>query len=94
MNESYKASRKQHWLDRCIATNNFHAEAIKADPNWQYRNTADELGRSLGSISNDIKIARYLKDRRYSDKIRTFKKVSYAMEFIKEVEVGMHRELL
>lgn len=91
MIDHYRKARKQHWVDRCIAVHNFHVERLRIDSEWTMRNTANELDRSLGSVSQDIKIAKWLKT--HENKIRSFRRISYALEWIKEMENGRKIEL-
>ena len=52
---------KQHWLERCVDIHNFHVAQIKAEPNWTVEKTAEALCRSVGSVSQDLLLARWLR---------------------------------
>jgi hypothetical protein len=84
MSKDYMNGRKQGWLESCIAIHNFHVERIKIDSEWQYRDTARELHRSLGSISQAIKVARWLKT--HENKIVSFSDLKSCLEWIREIE--------
>lgn len=58
---------------------------------WTLTDTAENLGRSLGSISEDILIASWLKT--HADKIKSFKNQRDALAFIREKKKTLMTEL-
>lgn len=70
------------WQDRVIATRTFHkGKLIEHKGNWRIQDTAKELERSLGRISEDIQIANWMdKD----PKVKTFKKFIDALDYVKK----------
>lgn len=83
----YMNAKKQYWLDRAIATHQFHVEHLKVDCNWRVQDTADELQRAIGSISQDLLLADWLKT--HENKIKSFTRRTYALEWIADMKKGM-----
>jgi len=84
--------RKQAWLETCINIHNFHVERIRIDEKWNYRDTAAELDRSLGSVSQCIKVARWVKT--HQSKIQSFSDLKSCLEWIREMEKDRKSELI
>lgn len=86
---------KESWIDRAINTYNYHCQKLKEyenlNRNWLIEDTADALNRSLGSVSEDILIANWLKT--HEDKIRSFKYAKDAIAFIREKKKKMFTEI-
>lgn len=92
--DNLRKSMKQSWVERCIATNNFHAEQIIEHPDWRIEDTVRELGRSVGSVSADLKVARFLRDEKYSAKLKSLRYFTHALEICKEIELGRKVNLI
>jgi hypothetical protein len=75
------------WLDKAIDTYNYHARKIKENRRWTTRDTAKALVRSLGSISEDIKIAKWCRSHR--TKLEEFKYAKDAISWIREKEASL-----
>ena len=82
MSKYYGKARKEHWTEKVIAVYNFHVERLRVDKSWTLQNTADELGRSLGTISQYIMLAHWL--RTHENKLRSFKSSTAAIEWVKD----------
>lgn len=52
---------KQSWIERAVEINHFHIHQLKEEPHWTIEKTANALNRSIGSVSQDLLIARWLK---------------------------------
>lgn len=72
------------WIERAKETFNFHRAKKLADPKWNTIKTAKSLRRSLGGVSEDLLIARYLKT--HSAKLEKYKYAYEALEYIRDVE--------
>jgi hypothetical protein len=83
-------ARRQSWLEACLAIHRFHIERINIDTKWQYRDTARELHRSLGSVAQAIKVARWLKT--HENKIVSFPDLKSCLEWIKDMEDERRKE--
>lgn len=88
----YMKASKQHWIDRAVATHNFHVEQLRKESKWRMEDTAILLNRSLGSVSQDILIANWLKT--HENKIRSFKQRSDALEWVYERKAEMRLNIL
>jgi len=82
---------KISWITRAIKTHNYHCERVEHNPDWTLVDTAITLGRSLGSISEDITIASWLKT--HESKIRTFKYQRDALAFIREKKKSLMKAI-
>jgi hypothetical protein len=72
---------KQHWINRCIDIHNFHVAQLKTESNWTVEKTAKVLNRSVGSVSQDLLIASWLKT--HEKQLRRFRSMKDALEFIR-----------
>ena len=52
---------KQNWIDRCSDIRRFHIEQLRDEPKWTVEKTATALNRSIGSVSQDLLLASWLK---------------------------------
>lgn len=79
---------KNHWLDRAIEVYNFHVKQCKEDDSWTIPKTAIVLNRSLGSVSQDILLARWSLTHE-----KRLRKMSYgdALEFVREKKKEMNQ---
>jgi hypothetical protein len=73
---------KLHWLDRAVNIYNYHIEMCKQEKNWTIEKTANSLNRSVGSVSQDITVASWVKT--HEKQLRRFRSLTDAMEFIKD----------
>lgn len=82
---------KKKWLERAIDTHNYHCRKVREKPGWTQTDTANALGRSSGSVSEDMLIASWL--RTHEDKIRSFKYAKDALAFIRDKEKSRMEEI-
>lgn len=92
MSENYVNARKKGWLEGSVFIHNFHVEHLRINENWSYRDTSRELNRSLGSVSQAIKIARWLKT--HPNKIQSFYDLKSALEWIREMDKDRKSEMV
>lgn len=52
---------KQSWIERAADIHRFHIQQLRDEPDWTIEKTAKALNRSIGSVSQDLLIARWLK---------------------------------
>ncbi len=90
--DTYANGRKQGWLQQCINIHNFHVEHIKLNEDWTYRDTAKELKRSVGSVSQAIKVSRWF--RTHPNKIATFQDLKSCLEWIREKDMERKSEVI
>jgi len=72
---------KQHWISKCIDIHNFHVAQIKSEPNWTVEKTAKALCRSVGSVSQDLLLASWLKT--HEKQLKRYKNAKDALEFVR-----------
>ena len=48
---------KYTWKQNAQMIEMYHLNQYQIDPNWSVRKTAEMLGRSLGSVSEDLKLS-------------------------------------
>lgn len=70
------------WIERAKETRRFHRSKLLDNPDWNTVKTAKALRRSMGSISEDLLIARWLKT--HETQLEKFKHAYQALEFIRE----------
>ena len=72
---------KSHWIDRAVEIHNFHVGQVRAESSWTIQKTARVLNRSLGSVSQDLLLASWLKT--HEKVIRRFTCAKDALDFIR-----------
>lgn len=75
------SARKKTWLEKARDTYNWHAAQLKVDPLWKIEDTARELNRSAGGVSEDLLIGSWLKT--HEAKLKEFKYAKEALVFIR-----------
>ena len=74
---------KRQWIERAKYTFRFHCSKIKENNgNWKLEATARELKRSIGSVSEDIIVASWLKT--HQEDLEQFKYLKDALAFIRK----------
>lgn len=73
---------KVGWLDRAIQVYNYHVNLRKTERSWTIEKTAQALGRSVGSVSQDITVAAW--SITHEKQLRRFHSLRDALEYIKE----------
>ena len=74
-------SEQPKWLERAIATYSFHRSKLLDNDKWSLTQTAKILRRSTGSVSEDLLIARNLKN--YPTELEKLDHAYQALEFIR-----------
>jgi hypothetical protein len=72
---------KPHWIDRVCAVHEFHINQLKAERSWTIEKTALVLNRSLGSVSQDLLLASWLKT--HEKQLKRFRSMKDALEFVR-----------
>lgn len=82
---------KLTWKERAKETEKLHKECLSRDDAWSIRQTADLLRRSVGSISEDLTIASWL---RTHPQIEEYKTAIEALDFIraKKYQIQIRRD--
>lgn len=71
------------WVKRTKATHAFHLSQLKTNPKWTLRDTAKELNRSLGRVSEDLMLASYMKTH---PRVETYKSVQDAIAYCRKLK--------
>ena len=78
------------WISKVIKTREIHNSKKKDNPKWRIQDTAKLLKRSIGSISEDLLLANWLRSHRvYFDR---FDYAKDALEYIRKREKEMELE--
>jgi hypothetical protein len=83
---------KPHWIDRCVDIYNFHVAQLKTERNWTIEKTAGALCRSVGSVSEDLLLASWLKT--HEKQMRRFRAARDAIKFIRTKKHEMRTQEL
>ena len=83
---------KQDWVTKCIDIHNFHVSQLKSESNWTVEKTSHALNRSVGSVSQDLLIASWL--RTHEKQLRRFRCAKDALEFIRDKKKEMKSQEL
>ncbi len=78
------------WLERAKETYKFHRSKLLANDKWNTTLTAKSLRRSIGSVSEDLTIARFCKDN--EKEIEKMKYAYEALDYIREKDREEERE--
>ena len=70
------------WLEKARETYKFHRSKLLSNDRWTIAKTAKSLRRSLGSISEDLMIARWI--RTNEKQLEKFEHAYQALEFIRD----------
>lgn len=79
---------KSNWVSRCVEIYNFHVSQLKDESHWTIDKTAKALGRSIGSVSQDLTLASWLKT--HEKQLRRFKNAKDALEYVKSKKREMN----
>jgi len=82
---------KKGWIDIAIEIQYFHITQCKDEPDWTIEKTARNLNRSIGSVSQYLLIANWLKT--HEKQIRRFKSINDALEFVRSRQREMRLEI-
>lgn len=72
---------KLNWLDRAIEINRFHISQLRDEPDWTIVKTAKMLNRSVGSVSEDLLIASWV--RTHEKQLKRFDSQREALAFVR-----------
>lgn len=72
--------KKPTWQERAISVATYHAGRCREDDSHTVQNTARELNRSIGRISEDLTLANWMKT---TPRVAKFKNPSQALDYIK-----------
>ena len=78
------------WLEKATATYNFHRSKLILDNEWNITKTARALRRSIGSIGEDLMIARWYKTHR--KQLERIDNAYEVLEFIRKRKKEMELE--
>jgi hypothetical protein len=80
--------KKLDWLDRAVQVHNYHAGLCKKNPEWTIAKTAGDLNRSVGSVSQDITVAQWV--RTHEKQLRRLRSMRDALDYIKNKKREMN----
>ena len=75
-------SKRQTWIEKAIETYKFHRSKLLIDDKWTVVGTSKLLKRSLGSVSEDLLIAKWLKT--HKEKLEKFSYAYEALAYIRK----------
>lgn len=81
---------KLSWIERAKETHNFHVSKVREDRKWKRADTARALKRSLGSISEDLLIASWMRTHR--SQLERFDYAKDALVWIRKREIQLETE--
>lgn len=70
------------WVKQVKSVHNFHVSKLKENPKWRLSDTAKALKKSIGAISQELKVASWL--RTHEDKLIKFEYFHHALEYIRK----------
>lgn len=79
---------KLGWLDRAVHVHNYHINLCREEKEWTIEKTAKSLNRSIGSVSQDITIASWVKT--HEKQLRRFRSMKDALEWVKDKKREMN----
>ena len=83
---------KPNWIERCVDIYNFHVSQLKSESGWTVEKTANALQRSIGSVSQDLMLASWM--RTHEKQLRRFKVAKDALAFIRSKKSEMRTQEL
>lgn len=69
------------WLSGVLATHKFHVIKKRENPKWTMRDTAKALHKALGPVSEELKVAQWL--RTHSTDLKKFEYLGEAIKWIR-----------
>lgn len=82
--------REKNWVKRVKQVAIYHASQLKDDESWRLEDTARELKRSVGRISEDLMLVRYMKTH---PRVETFENIRDAVEYCKKIKKQQRLEV-
>jgi hypothetical protein len=83
---------KRSWIDRAVEIKKFHVQQLKNESNWTLQKTAEALNRSIGSISQDLLIASWLKT--HDKQLRRCSSMRDALSWIRDKQREMNLDTI
>jgi len=74
--------KKYNWLELALEIHSFHINQLKSNKTQTIRQTAADLNRSLGSVSQSITIGSWYKT--HEKQLKRFNSLKEAMNFIRD----------
>lgn len=81
MEQFERRLKKRTWRDHVMTVEIYHLKSLSTDPYWSLRKTAEVLGRSVGAISQDLRLSLAL---RIYPEVGEFKNKNDALEYLRE----------
>jgi hypothetical protein len=82
---------KQDWISRALEIRKFHVEQCRDEEGWTIEKTAKLLNRSIGSVSQDLSLASWLKT--HEKQLRRCRSRRDALEFVRSKQREMELEV-
>lgn len=79
------------WVQRAKTTHRVHASNLSDDPNWKIEDTAKELNRSVGRVSEDLMLVRYMSTH---PRVELFKTAQEALEYCRKIKRDQRRMIV
>lgn len=73
---------KPEWIEKVKATHRFHVAKLKENRKWTIKQTAKALGRAIGPVSEELKLADWL--RTHSRQLEEFDYIHEAIEYVRQ----------
>ena len=70
------------WIEKAKYTYNIHAVRSRDDPKWKLKDTAKFLGRSIGSVCEDLLLIKWWKNHQIE--LEKFENVYEALGYIRK----------
>ena len=70
------------WVEKVKATHRFHSSRLREDKKWTIKKTAKCLNRAIGPVSEELKVASWLKT--HSAQLEEFDYIHEAVEYIRQ----------
>lgn len=78
---------KKGWIARVREIQSFHIEQLKENPDWTIQDTAFALQRSIGSVSQDLTLASFLKT--HENQLSRFRHMKDALLYVRRLKNEM-----
>jgi hypothetical protein len=82
--------REKSWVKRVKSVAMFHATQLREDEKWRIEDTARELHRSKGRISEDLMLYKYMKTH---PKVELFDNIRDAVEYCIKIKRQQRMEI-
>lgn len=81
-----KIQPKLSWQLRVRQVNNFHLDHLKVDPKWRIEDTARELNRSIGRVSEDLMLAEWIRVDKHRVQLEKMKYINDALLYVRKMK--------